>query len=206
MSIPETVTLFAIMLLLAAVPSTSVALVVTRSATAGLGNGMAVAAGVVIGDLAFILLAVFGLSVVAEAIGGVFVAVRYAGAAYLIWLGFSLIKPGQKQQSSNVTGTGSGGLAASFLAGFALTLGDVKALFFYLSLLPTVIDLTALKLADVIVIAVVTVISVGGVKAAYALSATKIASWTDGLKLARVARRAAGSFMIGAGGYMIAKA
>ena len=206
MTILETATLFAIMVLLAAMPSTSVALVVTRSATAGLGNGMAVAAGVMMGDLAFILMAVFGLSAVAEAVGGAFMAIRYVGAVYLIWLGFSLIKHAQKPPSSDAAGTGNGGSAISFLAGFALTLGDVKALFFYLSLLPLFIDLTALKLADVIIVAVVTLIGVGGVKAIYALSATKVASWTGDLRLAGVARKTAGGFMIGAGGYMIAKA
>jgi len=46
---------------LAAMPSTSVALVVTRSATLGVGNGFSVAAGIVLGDLVFVMLAILGL-------------------------------------------------------------------------------------------------------------------------------------------------
>jgi len=52
------------MALLAALPSASVALVITRSATLGVANGIAVSAGIVLGDLIFILLAIFGLSAV----------------------------------------------------------------------------------------------------------------------------------------------
>ncbi|HHJ14327.1 MAG TPA: LysE family translocator, partial [Gammaproteobacteria bacterium] len=51
MNIIDAVFLFAIMAALAAIPSTSVALVLTRSATLGLANGIAVATGIVIGDL-----------------------------------------------------------------------------------------------------------------------------------------------------------
>ncbi|WP_456449272.1 LysE family transporter [Thiolapillus sp.] len=57
------------MVVLAGIPSTSVSLVVTRSATLGIRNGMAVSAGIVLGDLAFIALAISGLSVVAEQMG-----------------------------------------------------------------------------------------------------------------------------------------
>ena len=48
MSIIETITLFGIMVALAAMPSASVALIVTRSATLGIGNGFAVAVGIVL--------------------------------------------------------------------------------------------------------------------------------------------------------------
>lgn len=66
MSIIESLTLLGIMVALAAMPSASVALVVTRSATLGVANGLAVSAGIVLGDLVFITFAIFGLSVVAE--------------------------------------------------------------------------------------------------------------------------------------------
>ena len=76
MSIIEAIALFGIMIALAALPSASVALVVTRSATLGIPNGMAVAAGIVTGDLAFVMLAAAGLSVLAESMGYLFSAIR----------------------------------------------------------------------------------------------------------------------------------
>ena len=91
MSIIEIISLFGIMVALAAIPSASVALVITRSVTLGVANGIAVSVGIVLGDLIFILLAIFGLSVVAETMGSLFMIIKYLGAAYLLWLGYTLL-------------------------------------------------------------------------------------------------------------------
>ncbi|HEB98099.1 MAG TPA: LysE family translocator, partial [Thiotrichales bacterium] len=69
MNFIDAIFLFSVMATLAATPSTSVALVITRSTTLGLANGIAVATGIVIGDLIFVLLALLGLSVVSETLG-----------------------------------------------------------------------------------------------------------------------------------------
>ncbi len=211
MTIFEIISLFGVMALLAAIPSTSVALVVTRSATCGIGNGIAVSTGIVLGDLIFILLAVLGLSVVAEAMGGLFAVVKYLGAAYLIWFGIGLLRASSSKRLVDghelVTdkGENSGSLIASFTAGFALTLGDVKAIFFYIALFPAFIDLGGLQLLDISIIILVTIIAVGGVKVLYAFSAIKIAAMAKGLKLENAAKKTAGCIMVGAGGYLIAK-
>lgn len=206
MSIIEALTLFGIMALLAAIPSASVALVVTRSATSGIGNGVAVAAGIVLGDLLFVALAIFGLSVVAEAMGSLFMLIKLLGAGYLIWLGLSMFRKRSKTKLSPGDVERKGGLVVSFLSGLFLTLGDVKAVFFYVSLFPMFVGTAALQAADVIAIVLVTMASVGGVKVIYALSATKIASLAEGLELENAARTAAGGIMVGAGGYILAKA
>ncbi len=206
MSIIEIITLFGIMVVLAAMPSSSVALVVTRSATLGVGNGIAVAAGIVLGDLTFVMLAMLGLSIVAETMGGLFMVIKYLGALYLLWLGFSLLRAQNKTTITVSNTRGKGNFVASFLAGFILTLGDVKAIVFYVSLLPVFIDLSALQVAEILAVICVTVVSVGGVKVLYALSATKLANLARELKFESAARKTAGGFMIGAGTYLIVKA
>ena len=205
MSIIETITLFGIMVVLAVMPSTSVALVVTRSATLGVGNGFAVAVGIILGDLVFIMLAILGLSVVAETMGGLFMVIKYLGALYLLWLGFSLFKARNKTTITVNSTREKGNLVTSFLAGFILTLGDVKAIVFYVSLFPVFIDLSALQVTEVLIIIFVTVVSVGGVKALYALSATKVANYARELKFENTARKTAGGLMVGAGIYLIVK-
>lgn len=205
MSLIEILALFGIMASLAAIPSASVALVVTRSATLGVGNGIAVSAGIVLGDLVFIGLAVFGLSVLAETLGSLFMVIKYLGAAYLLWLGLSLLRTGLRPTTPANAGNGRISLAAGFLAGFALTLGDVKAVLFYLSLFPVFVDLSALQAADVTTIVCVTVVSVGGVKVTYAVSARKVATMARKLNLENKARKTAGALMLGAGGYILTK-
>jgi threonine/homoserine/homoserine lactone efflux protein len=206
MNIFEVITLFAIMVALAALPSASVALVITRSATLGITNGIAVSVGIVLGDLVFILLAIFSLSVVAETMGSIFMVIKYLGAAYLLWIGFSLLTSKRSITISVIKKNEKRNLITSFLAGLLLTLGDIKAIIFYVSLLPVFIDLSALNVSDVLIIVSVMVFSVGGVKILYAFSATKIASLAGSYKFDNAVRKTAGGFMVGAGTYLIVKA
>ena len=206
MTIIDSISLFVIMITLAIIPSTSVALVVTRSVTLGVANGVAVSFGIVLGDLIFILLAILGLSVVAETMGGFFLVIKYLGAAYLLWLGYTLLTSSNRTTITVSTNNTKGSFIASFLAGFFLTLGDIKAIFFYVSLFPTFIDLSSLKMTDIFIIMLVTTVTVGGVKIAYAISARKVAAMTKGLKLENRAKKVAGGFMVGAGSYLIVKA
>lgn len=196
---------FAIMVTLAAIPSTSVALVVTRSASSGFLNGAAVAAGIVLGDLMFALLAILGLTTLSEILGIVFLAIKYAAGLYLIWFGITLIKSRSNSANFRLT-RHQGGIFSGFLAGLLVTLGDIKAIFFYASLFPTFLELSALTRLDIGAILLVIFMTVGGVKLAYALAARRIASMVGNQAIARGARRASGCLLVGAGTYLIARA
>ena len=204
MNIIEIMTLFGIMVVLSAIPSTSVALVVTRSATLGVANGFSVVIGIVLGDLIFVMLAILGLSAVAETMGGLFSVIKYAGAAYLLWFGFSLLKS-QSNTIINVSLGEKRSLLTSFLAGIILTLGDIKAIFFYVSLFPIFVDLSALKTIEILTIIGITIMSVGGIKMLYAVSAIKALNVARKLKFESTARKIAGGTMIGAGSYLLIK-
>jgi len=205
MSLIEALTLFATLAVLAAIPSASVALVIARSMTLGVRHGIAVGAGIVIGDLLFILLVMLGLTFVAELMGSAFVAVRYLGACYLLWLGVTLLRSKPGSATAGAQAPRRGGLFASFAAGVVLTLGDIKAVFFYLSLLPMFIDLASLRAADVALVVVITVAAVGGIKVLYAVGARRLAAAVPGQRYARLSTTAAGAALVGAGGYLFVK-
>lgn len=204
MNLFELVILFSAMLSLALVPSASVALVVGRSASAGFINGAAVAAGIVIADLVFVLLALLGMAALAEALGSLFLILRYVAGAYLIWFGISLMRSNLSWPLADSGGVGST-LPASFLSGFFLTLGDVKALFFYVSLFPAFVDVMTIKAVDITVLVVLTVVAVGGVKLAYAYFATRLVALAKTFRAQRAIKTTAGGLMVGAGAYLIAK-
>ena len=205
MSFMDSVSLFLMMVALAALPSASVALVVARAATAGIRHGIAVAAGIVVADLAFILLVVFGLALIAEAMGSFFMVVKYLGAGYLVWFGISLLRSRQSVAVEGDTVRRPESILVSFLAGVALTLGDIKAIFFYMSLLPAFISPGELTGADVLLIALLTVVSVGGVKVIYACYAARLSSRYLGQRADNTVRKLTGCMMVGAGGYLIIK-
>lgn len=207
MGFVEATTLLVMMAALAALPSASVALVLTRAVTLGVASGVAVAAGIVLGDLVFAALAILGLSVVAETMGGLFVLVKVVGGLYLIGLGLSLWRSqGGLVDLANGAASNKHGLVTSFISGFVLTLGDVKAVFFYASLFPMFVDLSALGTLDLVTIIAVIVLGVGGVKVLYAVFAHQVALFLERRKLQKTSRKAVGGLMVGAGSYLVLKA
>lgn len=203
MNLIEALTLLLVMLTLAAMPSSSVALVLARSVSAGRLSGAFCALGIVAGDLVFIAMALVGMSIVAEWLGAFFSVVKYCAGAYLIWLGFRLLKP---EPSATAPGANrASSFAADFSAGLLLTLGDVKAILFYASLFPTVVDMKSIGPWDIALITTITAVAVGGVKLAYAMFASTIVDSLRGRLASEAPRRLGGVVMIGCGSTLIAK-
>lgn len=192
------------MVVLALVPSASVALVVTRSVTHGVKNGAAVSAGIVLGDLVFVFLAILGLQAVAQSYGSAFVVIKNLGGAYLVWTGIGLLRNKSSIQLPRTDAQPST-LLASFAAGFVLTLGDIKAILFYASLFPVFVDVAFLTVTEITIICLVTALSVGGVKLIYAFSAQRIAQRIQNSRAQKWVGKASGITLIGAGAYLITK-
>lgn len=204
MSFADIVTLTLVIMLLAALPSSSVVLVVARSTSAGRRHGVAVTLGIVLADLIFMALAIAGMSVLAHSVGGLFGVIRALCGLYLIWFGLSLFRmPGRPEAGAFPARNRS--LAASFLSGFLLTLGDIKAIAFYASLLPVFIDLTSLATIDILALAMITIIGVGSIKLVYVVAASRIAIRANGTALQSIMQRGAGVAMVGTGSWLILK-
>ncbi|MBL4571373.1 MAG: LysE family translocator [Alcanivorax sp.] len=188
------------MMVLAALPSTSVALVVVRSARLGVAHGLWVAAGIVMADLLFAALALWGMAELAQQLGGFFALVRIAAGFWLVWFGISLIRSrGTALQARPITGSSK---TVSFLAGLAVTLGDIKAIVFYASLFPLFVDMYAPDVAHLVAVLLITVFSVGGVKAVYALLAQRITRRSNP-RLQQPLNTIAGCAMVGAGTWLV---
>ncbi len=205
MNIIEALTLFLVMLPLAAMPSSSVALVLAKSVSAGRASGAFTALGIVAGDLVFVAMALVGMSILAEWLGALFSVVKYCGGAYLIWLGFCLLRSKSSSAVQRTTIRASS-FAADFLAGLFLTLGDVKAILFYASLFPTLVDMEKIGSWDISLIVAITAVTVGGVKLTYAVFASRIVENIRGRFASEAPRKLGGALMIGCGSVLIAKA
>lgn len=171
LGLPALLALAGAMALLAAVPSLSVLAVTARAASGGFTHGLLTTLGILTADLLFIVLAIFGLVLLAEALGELFVLVRWLGAAWLVALGVLLWRAAPPAGAAAVPVPPS--RFASFLAGLLLTLGDQKAILFYLGFLPAFMDLATLTLVDAALVCVAAVVAVGGVKLAYAAVAAR---------------------------------
>ena len=195
--------LFGIMVVGALIPSVSVVTVSARSASSGFIHGVFTTMGIVVGDILFILLAILGLSVLAETLGSLFVLVKYLGGAYLIWLGIALWR--SKLNNMEAGGTIESSLLASFMAGLFITLGDQKAILFYFGFFPAFLDLSAISFVDTSIIIVIAIVAVGGVKLGYAFLADRVSLLINS-RVYKGINITAGSALIAVGIFVLAKA
>ena len=207
MTLPDAIALFLTMSVLAAIPSSSVLLVVTQSTAIGLRNGIATAAGVVAGDLVLMTIAILGMTALAQQMGAFFVVIKYLAAAYLIWFGIGLIRSGRRgshaAQPVRRFQRLKSSLPVSFSSGLLLTLGDIKAIFFYASLLPAFVNLASLSALDIILVSGITIVAVGGIKVAYAYGAGNAMRLAHRFTYERKLKMASGGVLVGAGAYML---
>lgn len=204
MTFSSIVVLFGIMVVGAIIPGVSVLAVSARSTTSGFIHGVFTTLGIVVGDIFFILLAILGLSVLAETMGSLFVLVKYLGGAYLIWLGMTLWRSKSKVVEAERVIESS--LLSSFLTGLFITLGDQKAILFYLGFFPAFLDLSTLSYFDTGIIIVIAIVAVGGVKLAYAFMADRTSVFFKDSSAGKRINIAAGTAMIGVGMFLVMRA
>ncbi|MGF1567117.1 MAG: LysE family translocator [Nodosilinea sp.] len=203
MTLSRILLLFSTLVVLAAIPSVSVLVVVTRSATFGFGHGALTTLGIVTGDVIFIAVALWGLAWLSATLGSLFVLVKYGAGIYLIVLGLGLCRftsmaldPADGPKTSRVS---------SFLMGLAITLGDQKAILFYLGFFPAFVDLATISYREAGLVIATTVVAVGGVKLGYGLMADRARAWLrPQVRLAL--NRLAGAVMVAVGLVLMVKA
>jgi threonine/homoserine/homoserine lactone efflux protein len=152
-------------------PGPGVTALVARVMARGTQGYPAFIAGFVIGALTWFTIAATGLAVLASTFAIVFVAIRYAGAIYLLYLAWKLwTAPVRPLGASQVSPDSHGRL---FLTGLAINLGNPKVIVFFLALLPAVLDLGALTPLDFTQLALIITTIASTVLTAYALSAAR---------------------------------
>jgi threonine/homoserine/homoserine lactone efflux protein len=192
------------MIVLAIIPSVSVLAVSARAAAFGFTHGFFTALGIVAADIIFILIAVYGLALIAELMGAQFTLVQYIAGIYLIWLGISLWRSDARTRETEAIRQSSWG--SSFLTGFLITFGDQKAILFYLGFLPAFIDLSRMTPADTLIIIIIATLGVGGSKLVYAWLADRASLIFRNSAAIRGMNMLAASVMIAVGGALLLKA
>jgi threonine/homoserine/homoserine lactone efflux protein len=124
-------------LLLNITPGPDTLYIVGRSSTQGWRAGAVAALGIGAGTLVHICAAALGLSAILAASAAAFAAVKIIGAAYLIYVGVSLIRSAGKAQSSASTVLPkAASIRGIFLQGFFTNVLNPKVALFFLAFLP----------------------------------------------------------------------
>jgi threonine/homoserine/homoserine lactone efflux protein len=131
--------------LAAASPGPGLAAITARVLGRGAKAAIPFTAGVAIGDVVWLTLAVCGLAVLAQTFHVVFLVVKWIGIAYLLYLAWKLWTAPVSAQEIAAEARQERQMTL-FLAGLAVTMGNPKVMVFYLALLPTILDLNNISL------------------------------------------------------------
>jgi threonine/homoserine/homoserine lactone efflux protein len=183
-------------------PGPGVAAVVARVLGHGAAGMVGFIAGFVVGDLIWFAIAAAGLAALAQAFDGVFTVVRYAGAAYLLYIAVRLWTAPPKTAEVDIESTDSG--LRLFLAGLTVTLGNPKVIVFFMALLPTLVDLERLDALGAVEIGAVIVVVLSAVLA-YAAAAARARRLFRSPRAMRLVNRGAGAIMAGAAAAIAAR-
>lgn len=204
LSFSNAVTILVTMFVLSIIPGPSVFLVIVRSMTSNLSQGLATIGGIVFANIIFILLVVYGVGALVASMDGLYVIIKFAGSAYLFWLGIKLLRT--KVKKAEIEQVTESSWHANFTAGFIVTISAPRAILFYVSLLPNVIDLTKARAPDVLLLMLIATVAVGAAKLPYALLAYRSSLFLQEEKPRRVMNLLAGVVMILIGGVVALKA
>lgn len=155
-----------------------------------------------VGDIIFIIIAIWSLSFLAETMGSLFFLIKYLGGAYIIWLGIGLCRSKSKDLETEEVVKSS--FLSSFLTGLSITLADQKATLFYLGFFPAFLDLSKISYFDTGIIIAITTLAVGSVKLGYAFMADR-ARFLITSKTRKGINIAAGCVLISVGVFLVIK-
>lgn len=177
-------------------PGPAIAALVARALSGGFRRALPFAAGIVAGDLIWLSLSAFGLTVLMQSFHGLFVAIKYAGCAYLVYLAYKLWTAPPEAPQAPATASGEG--LRLFLGGIALTLDNPKVMVFFVSILPLVVDLSAMTPLAFAETATLTLLIIGATMLAYAYAADRARRLVASPRALRRINRLTGGVMAGA--------
>ncbi len=190
--------IFALALAVAAfAPGPGIAAIVGRVLGRGRDGAVAFVTGMAIGDVVWLSLAVAGLAVLAETFQEVFTVVKYAGAAYLLYLAVKMWTAPSAARSLEPVATRES-RSKLFLAGLAVTMGNPKTMVFYLALLPNLVDLGRVDALAYAELAVVTLAVLAVVFGFYIVLALRARALITSPRAVRLVNRGSGVIMAGA--------
>ena len=181
---------------LALLPGPMVTLVIANGLRHGTRAALTNIAGAQAGLAIVIGVVAIGLTSLMATMGYWFDWVRFAGAAYLVWLGIKLIRaPVEGVNADAPPPPPRGGF---FLQGFLVALSNPKLLVFFGAFIPQFVDMSRDHFSQVALLGITFMFFAGLTDATYALLAGRVRSFFSARRT-RLLSRASGGAMIGGG-------
>ena len=159
---------------LAIVPGPTVTVIVANSLRHGTRAGLLNVAGTQLGVAIWLAIAVMGLGAAIEVMGVWFDALRYAGAAYLVWLGIKLLRSRGDLALATDRARPRGSF---FLQGFIVIMSNPKMLVLFGALIPPFLSRDGNMMQQTLFLGVTFAVIAAVGDTGYALMAGKAGTW-----------------------------
>jgi homoserine/homoserine lactone efflux protein len=180
------------------VPGPTVTLVVANSITHGTRAGLLNIAGTQLGLAVMMGIVLVGLASLIESMGIWFDWVRLAGAFYLVWLGWKLLRARGAMVATEKAPAPRGGF---FLQGFLVLMSNPKALLLFGAFIPQFVDPKTNYVGQVVLLGATAMITAAIFDSAYAILAGRARHFLSAQR-ARWLSRVSGLFLIGGGAWL----
>ncbi len=182
------------------IPGPTIILVISYALGHGRRAAGATVAGVALGDFTAMTASMLGLGALLAASAGVFMVLKWIGAAYLVYLGFRLWRaPVEAGEAMAETGARLQRPWRIFAHAYVVTALNPKSIVFFVAFLPQFLDMGA-PLVPQMVLFEVTFLALATLNAAaYAFAASAARQQIRRPGVQRVVNRVGGSLLIGAG-------
>lgn len=171
-----------------------------RALSGGFRSAWPLAVGVTIGDVLWPLIAIFGLTWVLDQFESLMTVLHWTAVAMFLFMGVMLIRHADNSLMTAEGRLTRPGMWHAFSAGVAAVIGNPKAIFFYMAVLPGFFDLRHVQGPDILAIVLLsmTIPLLGNLVTAYAVGqARRLLSSPAALRRLNIA---AGSLLILVGG------
>jgi homoserine/homoserine lactone efflux protein len=182
-----------ITLVLIVTPGPIVTLVIATGATQGVRAALVTVLGTTIGNALLVGAIAFGLTWVLKSSVILFEAIRWIGAAYLVWLGIQAWR--HAGHAAEIQPPGK----VHFWRGFLVALSNPKTLAFFTAFLPQFVDPNLPADFQLTVMCVVSVLMAAVSDALWAIAAGLGRAWFMKPARARLLGRVSGTVLIGGG-------
>ena len=182
-------------ILITIIPGPTVTLIIANSLTHGTRAGLLNVAGTQLGLAVMLGVLLVGLSSVIATMGVWFDYVRIAGAIYLVWIGWKLLRAKAGFGDVGRTPKPRGGF---LLQGFLVLMSNPKALLWFGAFIPQFVDPSGNYVTQLIVLGVTAMASAALTDGAYAILGGRAGTYMSGRRI-KLASRLSGLFLIGGG-------
>ena len=184
------------LLVAAGSPGPSIAALIARVLTRGPRDVFPFLSAMWVGEAVWLSLAVLGLAAIAETFHYLFVAIKWIGVAYLLYLAWKMWTAPTSTDGDALPEAGSAGKL--FFAGLTVTLGNPKIMMFYVALLPAIIDLGSVTLVGWAELVATMFVVLVAIDLAWVFLASRARLFLKSPRAVRIANRLSAGTMAGA--------